>query len=331
MVLLRSSAFALALAGLVRAQEQPITPLTDGEIASFSPYTYFASAGYCDASTTLNWTCGSNCQANPDFVPVASGGDGSAIQFWYVGYSPSQNTVIVGFQGTNPAQLFARLTDENLAMVPPLPKYFPSVPLNALLHAGFALEHVRTAPSILTNVKQILKTYDASTVTIVGHSLGAALALLEGVHLRSILDASVGVRVVGFGMPRVGNKNFAKWVDSHLGGNVTHINNQHDCIPILPSEFLGYVHPSGEIHIQEDGSWSSCPGRDNPSTECSTGAVPGVIHCNLTNHDGPYNGIEMGCSQEQTKTAPIAQSFLHLPQTGIFKQILSHFQNVGIF
>jgi hypothetical protein len=59
MVLLRSSAFALALAGLVRAQEQPITPLTDGEIASFSPYTYFASAGYCDASTTLNWTCGS--------------------------------------------------------------------------------------------------------------------------------------------------------------------------------------------------------------------------------------------------------------------------------
>ena len=61
MVLLRSSAFVLALAGLVRAQDQPIptTPLSPSEIASYSAFTNFASTAYCDASTTLNWTCGS--------------------------------------------------------------------------------------------------------------------------------------------------------------------------------------------------------------------------------------------------------------------------------
>ena len=118
----------------------------------------------------------------------------------------------------------------------------------------------RTAPTILTNVKETLAKYDVSSVTVTGHSLGAALSLLEGVHLRVTLDASVGVRVIGYGMPRVGNQAFADWVDSHLGGNVTHINNQHDPIPILPSEFVGYVHPSGEIHIQESGTWLSCPG-----------------------------------------------------------------------
>ena len=59
MVLLRFSAFALALAGLVRAQDQPITTLTPSEIASFSAFTNFASTAYCAASTTLNWTCGS--------------------------------------------------------------------------------------------------------------------------------------------------------------------------------------------------------------------------------------------------------------------------------
>ena len=59
MVLLRSSAFVLALAGLVRTQDQPITPLSPSEIASYSAFTNFASTAYCDAATTLNWTCGS--------------------------------------------------------------------------------------------------------------------------------------------------------------------------------------------------------------------------------------------------------------------------------
>jgi hypothetical protein len=57
MVLLRLSAFALVLAGLVHGQG--ITPLSPDEVASFSAFTYFASTAYCDASTTLNWTCGS--------------------------------------------------------------------------------------------------------------------------------------------------------------------------------------------------------------------------------------------------------------------------------
>ena len=58
-------------------------------------------------------------------------------------------------------------------------------------------------------------------------------------------------------------------------------------------------------------------GQDNPSTDCIVGAVPDVFKSNLTNHDGPYNGIAMGCSQEQINAAPGAQSFLHM--TGIFK------------
>jgi hypothetical protein len=30
-----------------------------------------------------------------------------------------------------------------------------------------------------------------------------------------------------------------------------------DCFPGM---FLGYVHPSGEVHITEKGPWESCPG-----------------------------------------------------------------------
>ena len=62
MVWLRLSAFAFVLAGLFHVgavKGQAITPLSPDEIASFSAFTYFASTAYCDASTTLNWTCGS--------------------------------------------------------------------------------------------------------------------------------------------------------------------------------------------------------------------------------------------------------------------------------
>jgi hypothetical protein len=117
-----------------------------------------------------------------------------------------------------------------------------------------------TAESILSAVKGALASYGASSVTTVGHSLGAALSLLDGVFLRLQLDPSVTVSMVGYGMPRVGNQAFVDFVDGQLAGLVTHINNKEDPIPILPGRFLGFHHPSGEVHIQDSGAWDACPG-----------------------------------------------------------------------
>lgn len=57
---------------------------------------------------------------------------------------------------------------------------------------------------------------------------------------------------------------------------------------------VGFVHPSGEVHIEDSGSWDACPGQDNPSTLCIVGDVPTVLNGNLTDHDGPYVGALMG-------------------------------------
>ena len=59
-------------------------------------------------------------------------------------------------------------------------------------------------------------------------------------------------------MPRVGNQDFANWVDRNLSGQVTHINKEP--IPILSPMFSGFVHASGEIHITDFGAWENCPG-----------------------------------------------------------------------
>ena len=81
----------------------------------------------------------------------------------------------------------------------------------------------------------------------------------------------------------------------------------------LTGKALGYHHPSGEIHINEMGQWESCPGlsarnlhiwwrwrlcfagQDNPSKSCIVGDVPSVLKGDEGDHDGPYNGVVMGC------------------------------------
>ena len=86
-------------------------------------------------------------------------------------------------------------------------------------------------------------------MTVIGHSLGAALALLDGVRLRLLLAATTDVKVIGYGMPRVGNQDFASFVDTVLSGRVERITNKHDPIPILPAKSSAYHHVAGEIHI----------------------------------------------------------------------------------
>lgn len=96
------------------------------------------------------------------------------------------------------------------------------------------------------------------------------------------------------------------------------ITNKKDPIPINPGKFLGYHHPSGEVHIEETNTWDSCPGKifsissdsdsysnlfllaqiigqDNPSELCIVGAVDSIFGGDLDDHDGPYDGVILGC------------------------------------
>lgn len=93
---------------------------------------------------------------------------------------------------------------------------------------------------------------------------------------------------------QVGNQAFADYVDDNL--HLTHINNREDPIPTLPPALLGYVHPTGEVHIQDSGAWVSCPGQDNPNEQCSVGDATIPLNWNFEgDHYGPYNGIMIKC------------------------------------
>ncbi|EIW87351.1 lipase [Coniophora puteana RWD-64-598 SS2] len=290
----------LALAGLAAASPAPlrrdsISALGTSTINSFTPYSYFASAGYCAPAATLAWNCGTNCDNNPGFKPIASGGNGDSVQYWYVGYDPALNEIIVAHQGTNPSKFESLLTDGEfvLEQLNDNSILFPGLPDSIETHDGFKKAQADTAADVLAAVQEGMSQYSTNAVTLVGHSLGAAIALIDSVYLPLHLPASTSFKTYNYGLPRVGNQAFADYVDANV--HLTHINNEEDPIPIVPGRFLGFVHPAGEVHIEDSGKWASCPGQDNDSGECIVGDVGNIFDGDLDNHSGPYNGVTMGC------------------------------------
>ncbi|KAJ7886069.1 alpha/beta-hydrolase [Mycena leptocephala] len=286
----RFAVVLLALASLASAApslnvRQAITTLTSAQISAFKPYSCYSAAAYCLPTSTLAWNCGVNCAgANPGFHPIASGGDGAAVQFWFVGVDTTLGTVIVSHQGTDSGQILALLTDADFFLRGLDPTLFPGLSSSIEVHSGFANEHAKTAALVLAAVQKALSQFDVKKVTLVGHSLGcAALSLIESVYL-PLQITGVTFRTIVYGMPRVGNQAFAD--HASIGNTVTHINNKEDLVPILPGSFLGFHHPTGEIHIQDSGVWDTCSGEDNTSDLCTTGDVSNIFEGETGDHVG---------------------------------------------
>ncbi|KAH7918457.1 alpha/beta-hydrolase [Leucogyrophana mollusca] len=295
-----SAILVSALLGAAAVQASPslfgrqsITALSTTQIDSYTPYTYYASAGYCTAAQTLAWDCGTNCEANPTFKPVASGGNGDSVQYWYVGYDPTLDTVIVSHQGTDPDEILPLVTDADFFLTSLDTTLFPGISSSIEVHNGFRDAQADTATDVLAAVESAMSNYSTTTVTMTGHSLGAAIAVLDSVYLPLHLPTGTTFKTIVYGLPRVGNQDFANYADANI--HLTHINHEEDPIPICPGRFLGFVHASGEVHIEDSGEWANCPGQDNPSTQCIVGDVPNIFDGDLSDHDGPYNGVEMGC------------------------------------
>ncbi|CCO29912.1 Lipase OS=Rhizopus niveus PE=1 SV=1 [Rhizoctonia solani AG-1 IB] len=237
---------------------QSVSPISTAEISSYIPYEYFSAAAYCPPDMQAKWNC-KFCQAQPvkDFVVYASGGDGNLVQYSFL-------------------------------PVPVNSKLFPGTPSSARVHFGFQEAHERTAAVVLSTVKKVIAERGATKVVTVGHSLGGALALLDGLYLKLNLPSNIEIITRTIGQPRVGNDAFAKFVDQKVS-NLIRITNKGDLVPGLPPLILGFKHNVGEKHINKKGEWNACSGQDNLDVSCSTGQLlkQGIV---LTDHLGPYAG-----------------------------------------
>lgn len=83
------------------------------------------------------------------------------------------------------------------------PDLFPGISDDVKVHNGFKDAQARSAQDVLAAVQQTLDDNGSSNVAVVGHSLGAAIALIDTMFLSMNLDSSVNVRHIGYGLPRV--------------------------------------------------------------------------------------------------------------------------------
>lgn len=263
------------------------------DLAGFTPFTQFAAAAYCPVDKLKTWSCGSACDALADFTPTLVGGNGNEIQQFIVGYWETNNSVVVAHEGTDPTKFASVLTDIDLLRDPLDPELFPGVADNVYVHGGFQDQHALTAVTILEEVKSLFAAHNTSNLVLVGHSLGAALATLDSLYFSLQLpEANIVTRT--YGLPRVGNTAF---VDL-LQGRVTdfkRINNRQDFVPTIPSQDLGFMHPSDEVHIVRDGDAENCTGNENDTDEnCTLKNVPNLLAGNILDHLGPYEGVYIG-------------------------------------
>nr|GAT60121.1 predicted protein [Mycena chlorophos] len=334
-----ASAVLAAPFNAVRPRASQVTPLSTTDISNLTSFIQFARLPVLvtllaiyqvvgPVNELVNWTCGQACEANPNFEVALTGGMGDAVQFCkseppgdelfahssrvFVGYYPETNSVIISHEGTDPVELMSDLTDLNVLKGSLNSTLFPGAPSNIEVHTGFRDEHAITADAIREATQSLIATKNATQVTVVGHSLGGALAELDALSLRLILPKTVGVNAYTFGTPRVGDTNFVTFFDSQVP-DFKRVNNQKakltglpfsfeahpllNIVPIVPGRFLGFDHPQGEIHFVSDNNDTvvACPGNDDSTDpQCQIQTVPSILDGDILNHLGPYNGIHLG-------------------------------------
>ncbi|KAK7277585.1 hypothetical protein RJT34_22600 [Clitoria ternatea] len=116
---------------------------------------------------------------------------------------------------------------------------------------------------ILTEVKRLLEVYkmEEVSITITGHSLGSALAILSaydivetGVNVTGDCRG-VGVTVLSFSGPRVGNVRFKERLE-RLGVKVLRVVNVHDVVPKTPGFVFNEQVPAMVMKVAEGLPWS---------------------------------------------------------------------------
>jgi hypothetical protein len=175
-----------------------------------------------------------------------------------------------------------------------------------------------TRTAILDAISAARDQYPDYALTLVGHSLGGAVAALAGTEMQLRGWNPV---VTTFGEPRVGNKAFVEYLDTifHLDSDnvrdwkfhrVTHVD---DPVPLVPLNEWGYEMHSGEIYISrvelpfsvDDVKY--CKGRSDQ--ECISGAE-GSGASSSSHHEHDIDFLGSNAEQQVLSTSSSTSSFL---------------------
>lgn len=246
-----------------------------------------ADIAYCVAppSTGLSkpFTCLSHCAEFPNFELITAWNTGPLLSdtAGFVAYdhgedrNSSKGQIVIAFRGTY--SITNAIID--LSTIPqeyaPYPgddgddssdkslfrgrqQQLTSAPqcVNCTVHVGFHTAWQHTRAKIMPDILQASLLQPEYNLTLVGHSLGGAVAMLAALEFKS---RGFDPEVTTFGEPRVGNQALADYVDTCFSLNdtqtpglryrrVTHVD---DPVPLLPLTEWHFAMHAGEIFISK--------------------------------------------------------------------------------
>ncbi|THW59231.1 extracellular lipase [Aureobasidium pullulans] len=239
---------------------------------------------YCVGLTGIGiskpFKCLSRCSEFPDFELVKTWNTGQLMSdsCGYIALSHSQTNprIIVAFRGT----YSIANTVVDLSTVPQEYAPYPGDPdsdttgddeagtprcNNCTVHTGFYSSWKVASSAVLPDLEAAIAAYPDYALTLVGHSLGGAVAALAGLEF---VSRGWNPTVTTFGEPRLGNTALNHYLDQRFNlldstrevwtdsvderqlhyRRVTHVD---DPVPLLPLTEWGYRMHAGEIYISK--------------------------------------------------------------------------------
>ncbi|KAJ8141022.1 hypothetical protein OXX79_007568 [Metschnikowia pulcherrima] len=257
---------------------------TSSDFAELQKYAHLASVAYCiEKGLTLGLVGeqGDKCPSSAcshketkaleivrrfEFTGLFEVGSG------IIAVDESSKSIYLAFMGTSTYQDWLN----NLSAMPVL--YRPLVVtsddfkavdnrdcVNCRVHKGINSFLKLNGAIVLKEVLKVKKELPDYRLVVTGHSLGAALATLAGIELRLLGFETLVVTLAG---PKVGERNFAKFVDElfdtsnvtkrideeksfdHIGTALVRMVHLHDVVPYLPpTRFFKHSGYDAEVKV----------------------------------------------------------------------------------
>ncbi|KAK8959746.1 Phospholipase A1-II 4 [Platanthera guangdongensis] len=215
---------------------------------------YTAAVYTADLTSLFTWTCSRCIDMTVGFEVVEVIVDVQNCLQAYVGVAEDLNSAIVVFRGTQEHSIQNWIEDLYWKQ---LDLNYPDMP-DAMVHHGFyhAYHNTSMRPGILLGLQETRELYGDMQITVVGHSMGGAMAAFCALDLKVNYGAK-DVRLMTFGQPRIGNAAFSSYFKSHLPDAIR-VTNGHDIVPHLPPYYSifpqkTYHHFPTEVWLHEIG------------------------------------------------------------------------------
>ncbi|OAJ43473.1 hypothetical protein BDEG_26831 [Batrachochytrium dendrobatidis JEL423] len=228
---------------------------------------YNAAASCKVVNVASKWECGPLCQdatAGTQIVslikdPTRSRTD---MSVGYVGINNQLKTIIVSYRGTMGSVDWRQNLRAVTTLIQELYEHPKKHIFNeARVHAGFLSEFMRIRDTVARALLMAISLHPEYKIHITGHSKGGTLATLTAVDLymtHDLPNIEKKVHLITFGTPRVGNREWAAWLDGIPFAEAIRVIHQNDPVVHLPPIAMGYQHTGVPVLVTADSHVVGC-------------------------------------------------------------------------